>query len=292
MKSVAIIMRTKDRPALLRRALLSVAAQTFTDWHLVIVNHNAPREPVEKLVSETAHIAGKVTLVEHCKPSREAGYQIGINASESTYICMHDDDDTWEPDFLEKTVAYLRNSSPEVYGVVTKVMCVHETMKKGTPIELSRTPFFPEYASISIEQLAAYNVFPPIAFLFRRDALSKVGPYRADIPVLADWDFHLRFALEYDIDVIPEFLANYHIRPESSHLEYANTITREKHLHTYYKNMLLQEAIREDYHSGKIGKGILMLLAAQTHTLDVRSTQILQHRNRIERILHSLFGKR
>lgn len=38
MPRVSVIMRTKDRDVLLRRALSDVARQTFTDWGLVIVN--------------------------------------------------------------------------------------------------------------------------------------------------------------------------------------------------------------------------------------------------------------
>ncbi len=36
--SVDIVMRTKDRPVFLARALDDVLAQTFTDWRLTIVN--------------------------------------------------------------------------------------------------------------------------------------------------------------------------------------------------------------------------------------------------------------
>jgi glycosyltransferase involved in cell wall biosynthesis len=51
MAKIGVIMRTKDRPILLQRALQSVTQQTFKDWQLVIVNDGGDPGPIDDLLS-------------------------------------------------------------------------------------------------------------------------------------------------------------------------------------------------------------------------------------------------
>jgi hypothetical protein len=60
--------------------------------------------------------------------------------------------------------------------------------------------------------MACGNFFPPIAFVFRREVLERIGGFNETLPVLGDWFFNLEFLLEDDIAVLPEPLARYHHR--------------------------------------------------------------------------------
>jgi glycosyltransferase involved in cell wall biosynthesis len=48
----------------------------------------------------------------------EAASNAGIAACDSDYIVIHDDDDSWCPDFLERTVAFLDGPEGARYGGV------------------------------------------------------------------------------------------------------------------------------------------------------------------------------
>ncbi len=50
--SVAIIVRTKDRPVFLARALSNIAEQTFTDYTIALVNDGGETEAVDALLAE------------------------------------------------------------------------------------------------------------------------------------------------------------------------------------------------------------------------------------------------
>ena len=101
MTKVAIITRTMNRPILLRRAAQSILNQTFKDYIWVIVN-DGEKEPVSDVVSNFPE--DTVIVIHNPKPvGLEAASNIGLKSSDSEYVVVHDDDDTWHPEFLEKT---------------------------------------------------------------------------------------------------------------------------------------------------------------------------------------------
>mgnify|MGYP001763085457 CR=1 FL=1 len=61
--SVAILMRTRDRPVLLARAFASVLSQRCDDWHLFVVNDGGDPAPVDALAArhETGFL-GRITV--------------------------------------------------------------------------------------------------------------------------------------------------------------------------------------------------------------------------------------
>src|SRR5438445_225062 len=106
---VAVVMRTRNRPLLLRRAIGSVLAQTMADWEMIIVNDGGDGREVEGLVAAvSAHAAGRIRVVHHQRSlGMEAASNAGIAASESELLVTHDDDDSWEPAFLAECVGLL-----------------------------------------------------------------------------------------------------------------------------------------------------------------------------------------
>ena len=72
----------------------------------------------------------------------EAASNIGLKASESEYVVIHDDDDSWYPLFLEKCVAFLsENRYPNVAGVITHTVRVLERIENEKLITEQREPF-------------------------------------------------------------------------------------------------------------------------------------------------------
>src|SRR5690349_8594527 len=104
--TVAVVIRTKNRPLFLARALDSVLAQTYEDWVAVVVNDVGDREPVEAAVAAVADRArGRVHVLHNSvSRGREAAMNTGVHATASTFLVIHDDDDSWAPTFLEETV--------------------------------------------------------------------------------------------------------------------------------------------------------------------------------------------
>src|SRR5579884_96060 len=109
---VAVVTRTKNRPLLLKRCIESVLNQTYKDWFHIIVNDGGDVTTVEGVVAAYLDRYNGRVRVLHNETSvgmQNASNQ-GIRATESEYIGIHDDDDTWHGMFLEECVDYLETA--------------------------------------------------------------------------------------------------------------------------------------------------------------------------------------
>ena len=108
MPTADIIIRTKNRPRFLARALDDVLAQEFSDWHLYVVQDGGDPAPAQTLLDER-DFGDKATLVVLPEPQGiPAAANRGIEAGTGEFIAIHDDDDTWHPEFLARTVEHLQ----------------------------------------------------------------------------------------------------------------------------------------------------------------------------------------
>lgn len=281
---VAIIMRTKDRPRLLRRAVRSVLDQTFKDWLLVIVNDGGSPEGVELVVDEVAdEISGRVILLHHpVSLGMQTASNAGISSCDSDFVIIHDDDDTWQPTFLARTVSHLdeHNWKPSLGGVVTwSQLIVEELCEDGEIKTHNQFIFNDKLYNTSLVDLAVENAFPPISFLFRRAALETVGPFKEQYFVLGDWEFHLRLLQKYDIDVITEPLANYHHRSQTTMGSYGNSVHVNVKLHRSTRIHMINSAVREEL-SGNNGLTLAQLLALG----DLKKTAIEEQGREFQRL--------
>lgn len=225
---VAVITRTKNRPLLLERAARSVAMQTFPDFLWTVVNDGGDAGEVGDIMRAAQIDPRRMLLVSNRQSQgMEAASNAGIAACDSDYIVIHDDDDSWHPEFLERTVAFLDSARGQRYGgVATHSLYVSEEIRGDEVIEHGSRPYNDWVRNVHLSEMACGNFFPPIAFLFRRRVLDRVGGFNESLPVLGDWFFNLEFLLEDDIAILPEPLARYHHRDrgETSGASYANSV--------------------------------------------------------------------
>lgn len=212
--TVAIVTRTQDRPITLDRTIRDILAQHFTDWELILVSDAGNLPAIKQVVSRySSELAGRHILV-HRERAEGGGVasNSGVKATRSRYLVVHDDDDTWHPEFLARAADYLRQSDGKVSAVATGSEMIFERMESDRLVELRRRPMPSPRLPITAAALRRRNLFPPIAFLYERAAAEAIGHFRADIPLLTDWDFFVRFADRFQIGYLPQTLAYWHRR--------------------------------------------------------------------------------
>ncbi|NFN18989.1 glycosyltransferase [Clostridium botulinum] len=256
---VAIIMRTKDRNIFLKRAIESVINQTYKDWILVIVNDGGNLDDIQKLLKSYEHYKEKIIIIHNENSlGMEAASNRGIKSVNSDYVVIHDDDDTWESEFLSTTTKYL-DENLNCNGVITYSNKVIEKINNEKIIIKKVKPFNTYLKGIiSIYDLCIKNLFSPISFIYRRSVFDKIGLYDETLPVLGDWEFNLRFIKKYDIHIIEERLANYHQRPKIKNGINSNSIIGGKNKHFYYETILKNRLLREELHENKLGIGFII----------------------------------
>src|SRR4030095_2041256 len=123
------------------------------------------------------------------------------------------------------------------------------------------------------------NRFPPISFLFRRAALEVVGPFREQHGVLGDWDFHLRVLRQFDIDVIPEPLANYHHRVKGTAGVYGNSVHVQTDVHRGKRVELINGVVR-----GRLGEDNGLPLAQLLTLGELQHALLAEQRREFQRL--------
>ncbi|MGE0724556.1 MAG: glycosyltransferase family 2 protein [Alphaproteobacteria bacterium] len=276
--AVAVITRTKDRGVLLRRAMDSVLDQSFADWIHVVVNDGGDPAPVEALAAErSARYAGRLKVIHNPESlGMEAASNVGLRASRSRWVVIHDDDDSWAPEFLAECVGYLRDPPhARIAGVITHSVRIDERVTGERVEEDKRQPYNSWVPNVTLFRMAGTNLFPPISFVFSREALDAVGHFREDLPVLGDWEFNLRFLSAYDIGVIPRLLAHYHHRPSGGNPIYANSIFGAQDKHALYDALIRNELVRRDLETGRVGLGTLVNMAQHLSLLELKLNAIV-----------------
>lgn len=260
--SVAVITRTKNRPLFLERAIISVHNQTYEDLVHVIINDGGDSVPVEALIKKHQELTKGRVQVIHNKVSRgmEAASNKAIKSVESAYIAIHDDDDTWHPEFLDQAVRKIDES--RAMGVVVRTDKVTERVSDdGRNIKkLKVEQWMPDIRVINLYRQCIDNQMTPITFLYRRSVFDEIGYYDESLPVLGDWDFGIRFLKKYDVEYVdPGFaLANYHHRKYVPGAASNNSFGSGVEKHRYYSNKLMNKYLREEISKGELGVGYIM----------------------------------
>lgn len=281
MPRVSIITRTMDRPRLLSRTLDSLLAQHFSDWEVIIVNGGSQEALEEAIFPRRAALGDRLKVLPFVNPKpgmRGIPLNHGIANSSGELITVLDDDDTWDVDFLDSMVATLDQLTlPGVGGVVCQTRIVEESSVESGLQLLKDYVLNADLFNVTLARVAIVNAFCIHAFLYRRSAFETVGGYAEDLPVLEDWDFNLRFLLQWEIAVIPRVMTHYHLRPSVGAGQEANSQHAEFDRHKFYEAWIINDTLRKDIAAGRSGLGMILANAAQTRWL--------------ERRLHSVEGK-
>jgi len=265
--AVAIIVRTKSRPALLRRAMRSIVAQTFQDWEAIIVNDGgSPDDVIEVLAEHDSSIQARVKVVHNADSvGRWPAANLGINASESALLVLHDDDDSWHPDFLDESVAFLV-ANPEERGVIARTEVLIED-HDGEDIKTKSRYVLEEHKPmVLLQDLLDFNRFVPISFLYRRTVHEELGLYEQNMPAAADWAFNMKVLARQPLQYVGErILAYWHQRPELSGV-LGNSVFAAPSDHRLADSRYRDDALRayiQDY-----GPGLPLYLAHQARQRD------------------------
>lgn len=262
-KKVAIILRTKDRPLYLRRAIRSILNQTYTGYHVYVVNDGGSYDKIQQVFSSLSEGEKERFSFINLPVSTKRGgaLAIGVNSASEDYIHIHDDDDTLEPEFLERTVSYLDDDKEKIFsGVVTSNYDVGEQIIGDEIIEVSRRDDHGKRKGTVLKYslyLAGLVAIAPISFLFRREAIKYVGSVNPNMDYIEDSEFFIRIMQYADIGIIQDILCSYHWKASSENKEHFITPSLEECIHgvLVYKNKIVRDALS--------GKGTAKFLQAQ-----------------------------
>jgi len=179
---LTIIVPTRDRPAMLDRALRSVRAQTRPDWQVIVVD-DASSEPAS-VVSGTDDPRFQV-LRNTVSIGVSASRNRGLTVAAAPWTTFLDDDDELRSDFVARVLAALDrwDDVDFCWGSV----CFHDTRSGGLSFRrvLDTEDVEPLYA-----QTAAAGI--GFGMTIRTTILHRLGGFRTDRTHTEDTDLIIR----------------------------------------------------------------------------------------------------
>jgi len=187
---VGVVVRTRNRPALLAEALESLCGQTARPARVVIVNDGGA-----SVASVIEPFRDRLPLVLRELPERfgrSGAANRGARDAESELVAFLDDDDRFYPDHLERLVRAHR-AGPEavVYSDAATVVYRREgeSWREAQRTLQYSLDFDPDYLLLA-------NYIPLHTLLFPAALLARVGGFDEGLEYSEDWDLLIRLSAE------------------------------------------------------------------------------------------------
>ncbi|HEY1252622.1 MAG TPA: PIG-L family deacetylase [Thermoanaerobaculia bacterium] len=189
---VSVVVRTRNRPALLREALESLREQTVRPKQVVIVNDGgaSPRE-----VTDAFRDAFDVQLEDSKQRlGRSAAANRGVALARESLVAFLDDDDRCYPDHVERLVAgHRQGPEPVVYSDAATVVYGQGDGASGWEPRVRTLQYSLDYDP---DFLLLANYIPVHTVLLPRELYRKVGGFDEGLEYSEDWDFLIRLSAE------------------------------------------------------------------------------------------------
>ena len=220
--TVSIVVRTKDRPHLLARALASIAAQTYRPLEAVVVNDGGVVVDEAWLRGLLGDVPLRLLELPSCGGRAHAA-NVGLAASEGAYIGFLDDDD----ELLPRHVATLVTQSVLTGSQVVYSDCetlVRELGPQGEILREESKGRFCLSRDYSPDVLLFENYIPLICVLFSRQSLAGLGGFDEGLELFEDWDLYLRVAARFAFRHVSEITARYIQWSRTSQIAFAGNV--------------------------------------------------------------------
>lgn len=182
---MTVIIPSFNRRALTERAVKSVLAQTYRNFHILVVDDHSREEEVYQ--PDPAY-GSQVRVIRHSMNAGvSAARNTGVKEAEDSLIAFLDSDDYWLPERLESQVP-LFNQQRERDKVL-----LYASYYTNDNNFWTKTPFFPlrQRQAVSDYLFFDYGCMHVDTWLATKNLLMQV-PFSSELKQSEDWDVLLR----------------------------------------------------------------------------------------------------
>lgn len=233
MPAVSVVIPTRNRAEILKVAIASVFAQTYSDLELIIVI-DGPDQTTEDSLKRISDHRLKV-VVNPSNVGLAEARNVGVRHTQGKWVAFLDDDDEWLPEKLTKQI----QKAQSVAG--THVLVVSRFLEQSNNMER----VWPELLPESAHRLSEYmylkrGLMLPSTYFVSRQLLTDI-PFTPGLRHLEDVDWLLRIADDprTQITAVPDCLTvynNFHTPGRESLVGrwqvYLNWAVNHRHLFT------------------------------------------------------------
>ncbi len=203
----SVIIPTRDRPLLFRRALDSVLAQSGAEVEVIVVDDGSAEVHAQAYGDIEAKTAGIATFFHLRRAPRGHGQSYALNygaeQAGGDYLCFLDDDDEWiDPGYLARTARVLAENAGAVDLYFSNQQAVRDGVTLPGPIwieeltqrlERKATPDASGTYTVNVHDLLQVHGFCHLnTSIVRRAFYVDIGGLDENSRYECDRDFYLR----------------------------------------------------------------------------------------------------
>ncbi len=211
---IDVVVRTRNRPHLLRDALGSLRTQRHTPQRLVVVNDGGVS------VADVCAASGlDVDLIQYEQArGRSAAAQTGLERCTASHVVFLDDDDLFFPEHLLVLGQAVARGVTVPY--TDAVQGLWATTRDGTLEPVGRHRTFG--GSFDLERLRLINHIPLPTVALPRELALEVGGFDPELDLYEDWDLLLRIAERTPFVRVPRVTCEYRVIHEAGSITAAS----------------------------------------------------------------------
>lgn len=210
--NVSIVMPVLNGQRYISEAIESIAAQTYTDYELIVVDDGSTDATV-RCVDRLRHRLNLRYVFHSTSQGIARSMNDGVRHAVGEYIAFLDHDDAWFPAFLQTQVSHLKQHS--------EVGMAHSDFQT---IDVAGNVIESSVATCRKRSRPSGYVFPELfmdsfivgnSVLIRKACFARLGVFDESLR-WGDYHMWLRIARHYRIDYVPEVLTKYRQHPAQS----------------------------------------------------------------------------
>jgi glycosyltransferase involved in cell wall biosynthesis len=200
---ITVVIPVYNHAAVLARALASVAAQTFQDYEIIVVDDGSV-DDVAGTLRDFHHL--RLRLLRHPENrGAAAARNTGVAEARAPYVAFLDADDEWLAGKLARQIAHIEGAS-EIYGICTG----YSILRPGVAEAATYIPPLERDTEHFTTFLFGCRISPGSTLMVSRRSFDEIGPFDESLRRLEDWDWLIRYSRRWRLHVVSEPLVRVH----------------------------------------------------------------------------------
>jgi glycosyltransferase involved in cell wall biosynthesis len=203
--TVSVIIPVYNRADTIGRAIRSVLTQTFQNLEIIVIDDGSTDRTCE-VVQQISD--SRIRVIRQTKNQGAAeARNTGMRAAQGKYIAWLDSDDEWFREKLQIQLDAFVQAAPDQKACYTASERIDPRIGSRAWV-----PQLPDRKKLFL----GCNLGPGSTLLFERSVLDKIGYLDTSFKRYEDWDWLLRYCLEYRLLPVEKPLARIYVSPERS----------------------------------------------------------------------------
>ena len=210
---VSVIVRTCNRPQVLRTALDSIQRQTYSNIEVVIVEDG--KNSAEEMLKTDYSNLRYIYEATGDKKGRSVVGNRAMELASGKYLNFLDDDDAFLPEHIELLVKEIAGHTERAsYSIAEeRQILLNQADYSASEVKKRFVRYRQPFNRILLYSM---NYIPIQSILFERSLFEELGGFDVRLDTLEDWDLWVRFSTVTDFIFVDQITSYYHTPYERS----------------------------------------------------------------------------